>query len=403
MYQVSTTSESSRGRRYIFFQAGRLYVSFNGYSLPAAPPPHLTATSPLNLMHPGYCRRTLWHNHQHPFLHFSVAFPTPTDRFFKRFAKSDGEFIIRPEMNEDGTKTLWRLDEYARGKWYNLEGTLRAGLKYLKRKVHIPLNDKAQSFRNPSQYGYLDAHDTKEATLKRAIESRDAFIPLMAEFCMYFWAFEELSGTDRDGNIVWEHLFLTELRWPLAFLTDLCKTQFLDKKDYRMGTVVFMSENVDDLAPDFEPLFLAIQSGIQVAFQFKLDHVYPIPPKYAKWSLAWPTADDITWATESARRIAAEHPVDPAAAKIYDMTAWVKCELEPSVPTTARVVVRGQNGAAAPNRRPTASTAAHFPAARSAVVEYDIPMESDFPVEDHHHPAESDSTVARRPISEFVH
>lgn len=151
------------------------YISFN--TLESPDPPVRTAE---NFSIPERCYdRARWFDDRYPFMAFALSNPRWIGSIFRRLSGARHTFPVIE--NHEG----WNLHPLIQLKWERLESALKlvyeSAFSIAPADVH-PLD--IQSYRSPITWGYTRYHKSEALARARILNSRNAFVPLMA-LCTY--------------------------------------------------------------------------------------------------------------------------------------------------------------------------------------------------------------------------
>lgn len=180
-------SSADFSRRVHIMDDEHYFVSFHTNMRPTPPGPRQSL-----LRFPEQCYLApRWFDERYPFLPFCILRPDWTGRLFEPLEGTKNSFPISTVFG-----MRFELDKELQQHWWDLERALVYAYEEflgLRPTFLHPLD--IQTFRLPSSWGFTVSHESLEAARIRALNSRNAFVPLMA-LLIYFIALTSKPSTN---------------------------------------------------------------------------------------------------------------------------------------------------------------------------------------------------------------
>lgn len=204
------------------------WVTFNSAAVPNKPP-----SRTFRVYYPEHCwTQPQWFHHNHPFMGFAPSEPFFSGPIFGRLAGTIYSFKIK-EVREG----KWALDRATQESWHRLEYTLTQICKFFFARSGATFAHTLdiQAFRQPSRWGYRKEHESMKAARIRVMNSRNAFVPLMA-LCVYAFASNKTCAPFDTEALV--HVLIHEARVNSEWANALAQSQLLSTTQFRVGVYV---------------------------------------------------------------------------------------------------------------------------------------------------------------------
>lgn len=213
--------------RRVFKIGDTHWVTFNSAVEPKPP------SRAFKAYYPEHCwTQPQWFNPEHPFMAFAQTEPFFFGPIFERLAGTPYSFKVK-EVREN----KWALDRDVRDSWYRLECALTHVYEFFLARSGgtFPHTLDVQAFRQPSRWGYHKEHESEKAARIRVMNSRNAFVPLMA-LCTYAFATNRSCAPfDQEALI---HVLVNEGRVNSEWANELAQSLMLSTTPFRVGVYV---------------------------------------------------------------------------------------------------------------------------------------------------------------------
>lgn len=218
------------GTRQLHHVGGDVYISFNTL---AAPKPRRHKSS-LDTFYPEDCyTRAAWFSSRYPFLGFSCVTQFWEGPIFGRLA---GSLSTLPVKNIQ--ESQWHLDPDLQRRWIRLETALILVYETtLSQRPDLPHPLEMEKFRLPSQWGYMRFHESERAARIRILNSRNAFVPLLA-LCMYAVALaygRDLEHGEQRTARNWMQTLIEQQGVDPEWVNSLIESDFFSTRTARVG------------------------------------------------------------------------------------------------------------------------------------------------------------------------
>lgn len=141
-----------------------------------------------------------WIPNEHPFMFLVPLHPPFYGPLFERLALRHGNAPVRRVK-----RVLYTLDGRLKEDWASLEQNLKAIVFAMVDLYTVPLPKFFQFWPFPKRYGYQLDHPSEEHAQRVAINSRNAFVPLMAAITLFLLILND------------QELSVPGFTWPTAF------------------------------------------------------------------------------------------------------------------------------------------------------------------------------------------
>lgn len=227
---VESVLQSSSHSQQTYTYKGEYFVSFYT-TLPPNPPPMREP----NLRYPEQCYATpRWFDKRYPFLPFCILRPDWSGHIF---GSLKGTLRTFPTSNPFDNHC--ELHPGLQLQWWRLERALVLAYEELLRLRPTFLHPlEIQEFRKPSSWGFTILHESEEAARIRAMNSRNAFVPLMA-LLAYTIALSCLpSSGPEDIDIRWIDHLVTRCGIDPEWVNSLAQSTYCSPSAPRVGVYI---------------------------------------------------------------------------------------------------------------------------------------------------------------------
>lgn len=266
-------SSSESARRSVRFNVeGKVFVCYNCAHSEDALPSVPQELPLLGECSPRYLRRVNFQHERYPYLAFIPAYPSFAGIILNRFA--DLESVIVEDENG------WHLTDELQVRWFLLGNAVRGMSQLLvKRSTRHPRVELVE-YTKPERYGYQLNYRTRDEALKRAEESRDAFLPLFAmlTFVVALYKFDHTSEfIDSSGTPEWCRILLDN-HVNGTWLEDLRLSQILDFTCRRVGVILdFSVTRRKDIWKSYINLYIRAGIPVYIIWGLECDRFDPDP------------------------------------------------------------------------------------------------------------------------------
>ena len=139
----------------------------------------------------------------------------------------------------------WYLDPQLQNQWWQLEQALLLLYQVvltLRPEFLHPIN--LMPFRLPSQWNYRKSHETERLARIRVLNSRNAFVPLIA-LCAYAISVSQgIASAERRSDLNWIYLLVSRYQVHPEWINEIIESPFFSLSAIRVGVYVDL-ENFD--------------------------------------------------------------------------------------------------------------------------------------------------------------